>query len=154
MTIVSDRGLFTILLALFAILWASFCINWYVCGVKGFCEARPVVTTQTLATQPVATEERPQVACAPLITTDIIRGVRNDARDVARLQQFLDAAMGESLSITGIYTVADEAAVRRYQAAFASQILTPWGISQPTGRVQQTTRAAINAQYCAHQADL
>ncbi len=146
MTIVSDKGLFALLLFVFSILWASFCINWYVCGVKGFCD----VAAKTAAVVPVAQH----IDCAPLLTTDIIRGERNNAREVARLQQFFNAVGGTQLEVTGYYGAEDEAMVRRYQAAYAQQILAPWGIAQPTGRVQSTTRAAINAQYCAHQSSL
>jgi hypothetical protein len=127
----TQRGILALLLVLLAVAWALFSVQWYVCGVKGFCA--PAASAAT---------------CAPLITSDIVLGARNDAADVARLETFLDS-FGERLPVNGVYGRDDQAAVMRFQEAYRADVLAPWGLNHPTGRVMDTTRAAINAIHCA-----
>ena len=128
----SERGLVALLLVLVAAAWALFSVQWYVCGVKGFCApAQAAVAT-----------------CQPLLTSDILLGARNDAAEVARLETFL-RGLGENIAVNGVYGRDDDMAVRRFQEAYRTDVLSPWGLTRPTGRVMETTRAAINAIHCA-----
>jgi hypothetical protein len=75
-------------------------------------------------------------------------GRNNDVEQVRRLQQFLNSEMNAGLPVTGFFGPLTDAAVRAFQAKYASEILTPWGINEPTGYVYLTTRKKINEMYC------
>ena len=55
---------------------------------------------------------------------------------------------GAKLTVNGVYDAATLAAVNAFQAKYKSEILTPWGIGEPTGFVYLTTRKKINEMYC------
>ena len=93
---------------------------------------------------PVAKKE-----CETLIVTPIRLGNTNDVWDVKDLEDFLNAFEGESLEVNWVYDQADFEAVKRFQVKYASEILTPWGIKNPTGYVFKTTTEKINEIYCS-----
>ena len=97
--------------------------------------------TQALAVQPA---ER----CMPLIKSYMRLGAENNVEDVKNLQNFLNESEGESLVVTGEYNAATAAAVKRFQAKYTSEVLTPWGIDAPTGHVYYTTQRKINDLAC------
>lgn len=70
----------------------------------------------------------------------------NDPTEVRDLEKFLNAALGLSLPVDGVYGPADVAAVREYQAEFERAVLSVWGIDMPTGFVGITTRLHMNAR--------
>lgn len=104
--------------------------------------------------QPVKVEADPIVPvaekkCETLIVTPIKLGSNNDVGDVKDLEDFLNAFEGESLEVNGVYDQADFDAVKRFQTKYASEILTPWGIKNPTWYVFKTTTEKINEIYCS-----
>ncbi|HEY1037554.1 MAG TPA: Ig-like domain-containing protein [Candidatus Paceibacterota bacterium] len=62
--------------------------------------------------------------------------------EVSKIKLFLNRTQGESLGVGQSFDSALEAAVKRFQARFASKVLAPWGLSQPTGNWYQSTRKA------------
>ncbi len=96
--------------------------------------------------EPIATVEKKE--CQTLIVTPIKLWSQNDAGDVKDLEDFLNAFEGESLEVNWVYEQADVEAVKRLQLKYASEVLTPWGIKNPTGYVYKTTTKKINDIYC------
>ena len=114
----------------------------------------PVVEPEPTPAEPVEQEVQaiaptPKKECQTLIVTPIKLGNTNDAWDVKDLEDFLNAFEGESLEVNWVYDQADFEAVKRFQVKYASEILTPWGIKNPTGYVFKTTTEKINEIYCS-----
>ena len=95
--------------------------------------------------------------CAPLITTNIRLGIRNDPNEVKKLQQFLNTDPDTQVARSGVGSLGFEStifgplsrnAVNAFQRKYASEILAPLGISAPTGAVYASTREKINALSC------
>ena len=85
----------------------------------------------------------------PAATSTAQAGRANDPEQVKRLQYVLREFEGvSSVEINGIYDGATLAAVHIFQAKYASEILTPWGIRKSTGYVYLTTRKKVNEIYC------
>jgi len=87
-------------------------------------------------------------SCSAYISGFLRMGRDNDVEQVRRLQLFLNSEMNSGLPITGFFGPLTDAAVRAFQRKYTSEILTPWGISEPTGYVFLTTRKKINELYC------
>ena len=76
-------------------------------------------------------------------------GVQNDTLQVIKLQAFLKAfEKFDYVTINGVFDAATEQAVSEFQTRYASEVLTPWGITQPTGYVYVLTLAKINQIIC------
>lgn len=75
-------------------------------------------------------------------------GAENDFDQVVRLQAFLKIFEGANVEVNGTYDAASIAAVHSFQTKYASEILTPWEISNSTGYVYLTTRKKVNEIYC------
>ncbi len=86
--------------------------------------------------------------CELYLTEYIGYGRDNNPEEVERLQTFLNEEEGESLPVTGFYGEMTLAAVNRLQVKYASEILEPWGITEPTGYVYKTTTTFINNRKC------
>jgi hypothetical protein len=86
--------------------------------------------------------------CSQYLTAFIRSGKQNDEDQVRRLQTVLHDFEGAAIDINGIYDTATLGAVNAFQAKYASEVLTPWGISAPTGYVYLTTRKKVNEVYC------
>lgn len=86
-------------------------------------------------------------ACGPYITSFLRFGGANDAAQVRRLQQVLTLD-GETVAETGIFDRATLGAVKAFQTKYATRILAPWGLTQPTGTVYLTTRKVLNEIHC------
>ena len=89
--------------------------------------------------------------CEPLITEYIRPGKKNTPAQVSLLQTFLNDSEGENLKVTGIYDAPTIAALNRFQKKYATDILSPWGISHATGNVYYTTQKKINSVYCKNE---
>ncbi len=87
--------------------------------------------------------------CKKYLTTYIKQGADNNTDEVLKLQMFLHKEEADNgISINGIYDAATIAAVKRFQAHFANEILAPWGYYKPTGYVYYTTQKEINNIVC------
>lgn len=88
-------------------------------------------------------------ACDQYLTAFIRTGKANDEEQVKRLQAVLiEFEKAPGVQITGAYDEATLAAVHAFQAKYASEILTPWGVKESTGYVYLTTRKKVNEVYC------
>ncbi|PCI29559.1 hypothetical protein COB55_01930 [Candidatus Wolfebacteria bacterium] len=65
-----------------------------------------------------------------------------------KLQVFLQEFEGADVEITGIYDEKTTFAVAHFQTKYAEDILTPWGITEPTGYAYITTTRKINEIAC------
>lgn len=90
----------------------------------------------------------PVVSCDMFLTAFIKPGAKNDEDQVKRLQKILMSSEGASTTESGIYDDATVAAVHAFQAKYAAEILSPWGLTKSTGFVYLTTRKKINDLYC------
>ncbi len=72
----------------------------------------------------------------------------NRGAEVKTLQTFLNTTQGETLPLTGYFGSMTREAVKRFQKKYAAQILTPIGLSAPTGIVGNATRTVINSLAC------
>ncbi len=88
--------------------------------------------------------------CSPLLNGFMRRQDRiNKNADVEKLQKFLNDAVHTNLEITGLFGAETDAAVRKFQSQNADEILSPWGLKNPTGFVYLTTQRWINLKSCA-----
>ncbi len=67
---------------------------------------------------------------------------------IKSLQAFLNDYQTAGLSVNGAYDAATIAAVEKFQAAHAANILAPWGITEATGNFYLTTKRFANIEYC------
>lgn len=72
----------------------------------------------------------------------------NDAEQVEKLQKFLNDQGYANFVPTGFFGPLTEAAVKRFQQAYANEILAPWNIAEPTGLVYITTLRQVNLLEC------
>ncbi|RJR13401.1 hypothetical protein C4585_02170 [Candidatus Parcubacteria bacterium] len=96
-------------------------------------------------------------ACTALLTTNLGLRLRNDPQEVLKLQQFLNSDPDTVIASSGPGSPGNEttrfgsltaAAVKKFQLKYASEILYPLGLTQPTGNVYGSTRDKINALAC------
>ena len=64
-----------------------------------------------------------------------------------KLQMFL-TGQGFYTPATGIFDAMTDANVRLFQAKYATEILAPWDITEPTGYVYKTTLWKLNNLVC------
>ncbi|HVV15347.1 MAG TPA: peptidoglycan-binding domain-containing protein [Candidatus Paceibacterota bacterium] len=103
---------------------------------------------QVLGAETETPSEGEQCSTA-LLSTYMRMGQPNDLAEVAKLQVFLNGEMGSDLAVTGVFDAATDASVRAFQAKYASEVLAPWGITEPTGYVYKLTQWKINMINCA-----
>lgn len=84
--------------------------------------------------------------CVAILSTYLRPGSRGD--QVRALQTFLNENLGLHIPATGYFGPLTFAAVKQFQTANAAQVLTPWGLTQPTGLVYKTTQRWINLMHC------
>ncbi|OHA90451.1 MAG: hypothetical protein A3F53_01625 [Candidatus Zambryskibacteria bacterium RIFCSPHIGHO2_12_FULL_48_10] len=76
-------------------------------------------------------------------------GANNDPLQVIRLQAFLKAfEKFDYVTINGVFDEVTQMAVMEFQLRYKDDVLTPWGISEPTGYVYITTLGKINQILC------
>jgi peptidoglycan hydrolase-like protein with peptidoglycan-binding domain len=102
-----------------------------------------------LVSDPGVPKEFAPLVCKKLLKSYINLGANNIKDDVRKLQLFLNEKEGENLVVDSIYKKEDFDAVKRFQSKYQDQILLPWGNKYPTGNVNRTTVAKINAVSCA-----
>ncbi|MFW5853196.1 MAG: hypothetical protein ACOCU8_00975, partial [Patescibacteria group bacterium] len=91
--------------------------------------------------------EVPQ-SCGPYLLEFIRYGADNNPVEVLKLQTFLRVFEGYNVPLSGVYDLTTYMAVRNFQLRYASDVLDPWGITEPTGFVFITTTLKINYIYC------
>ncbi len=79
-------------------------------------------------------------ACGAYINSFMARGLRNNAGEVRKLQQFLNTNMNAGLPVTGTYGPLTTARVRAFQSS--------QGITPVSGNVYSLTQGAINRVIC------
>lgn len=90
--------------------------------------------------------------CAdPYLLAPLGFGWDNSAAEVSKLQNFLNRFISANLPITGFFGTLTRQAVMDFQLKYASDILAPWGITNPTGMVYHTTKKKINELVCTGQ---
>lgn len=90
-----------------------------------------------------------QTSCGIYVDKFLRKGLKtNNVEAVKKVQTFLNDYMHESLTVDGIYGSKTEAAVNRFQLTYKDKILTPWGISAPTGIFYLTTQTEVNNIMC------
>jgi hypothetical protein len=113
----------------------------------------PVVTTPTVTTTPLSITGTGTTYISPIdgttqdcrpFTTYLKIGKKNNTTEVKLWQAFLNKHMSENLTISGTYNKTTEAAIKRFQSKYTTEILTPWGLTKPTGYTYQSTRAQGN----------
>ena len=111
-------------------------------GMSGICCAIALMV-------PVAYAESKDVNSACVLMRETI-GVdeQNDRDEVLKLQVFLQTKESLPVALTGVYDPQTVVAVRLFQRRYASEILAPWGLSEPTGFVGVHTIEVINRLYC------
>lgn len=82
------------------------------------------------------------------LTTYMKLGAENNASEVTKLQSFLKNTELLTVDINGTFDQKTFDAVSVFQAKYASDVLTPWGVSTPTGEVYFTTQKKVNELYC------
>ncbi len=90
--------------------------------------------------------------CTPYISSFMKFGQKNKIEDVIRLQKFLNKELNLTIPVTGFFGKKTEAAVKQFQAKYATEILKPWvdaGIAtvlESTGYVYKTTLWFVNSK--------
>jgi hypothetical protein len=87
-------------------------------------------------------------SCNEYITSYLAASFNNNFDQVIRLQVFLKNREGADVDINGIMDNKTVNAVNMFQLKYKDEILTPWGISIPTGYVYYTTSKKINELNC------
>lgn len=97
----------------------------------------------------------PELVCPTVnfLTVFMRKGIDNNPNEVRKLQYFLNTHEGSSLTLSGVFDDATEAAVKAFQSKYSGDVLSPWGTTTPTGIVYVTTTRKINTIYCAEHPD-
>ena len=64
--------------------------------------------------------------------------------EVSRIKNYLNLLMGESLVVNNTFDKNLFEAVKKYQAVYGTEVLSPWGLKESTGYWYKTTRYAAN----------
>ena len=120
-----------------------------------------ILPTATTSTTTVATTS-PKVGPDTILTTNgstcstriallspIDVGLKNDPKEVKKLETFLNAYEGEKLKVDGLYGKLDVLAVKKWQAKYRANILTPMKLKNPTGTVYTSSMRQIERQTTA-----
>jgi hypothetical protein len=102
-----------------------------------------IPTSQILGLSTTTTPE-----CNPYLSNYLKSNSVNSESDVVKLQTFLSENNMYNSPVTGFFGPATETAVKDFQLKHRSEILDPWGLSEPTGQVYYTTKKTINEIYC------
>ncbi len=82
------------------------------------------------------------------ITSFFRADLANNGTELSKLQSFLKDIEGFDVDITGVYDEKTVAAVKAFQAKYASEILAPWGATEPSGFAYITTMKKVNELRC------
>ena len=73
----------------------------------------------------------------------------NKIEDINTVQNFLNQYMTSGLVVDGVFGPKTEAAVKAFQVKYATDILTPWNISTPTGLFYLSTLTKAKEITCS-----
>lgn len=118
--------------------------NGPIVGLLGGGGGGPVTYGAVLG---IATSSAP-TSCDTYLTAFIRAGQQNDPEQVRRLQTVLQQYERAPIMVNGTYDAPTVAATRAFQGRYASEILAPWRLTEPTGYVYLTTRKKVNEIYC------
>ncbi len=118
----------------------------------------PVPTTPPVITIPIVTPTIPASTTKTFISpidgttkdcpafTSYLKNKdkKNSVDEVKILQAFLNKYQNEKIPLTGYFGSQTLAAVKRFQLAYKSEILTPWKLTKPTGHVYRSTRTKMS----------
>ena len=110
--------------------------------------ATAVSAFQYVPTGQVLGASTSNASCSPLLSSYITQGGCNNPSQVASLQWFLNTFENAALKVTRVYDSATVSAVQAFQQKYAADILTPWGMTTPSGNVYYTTENEINNVVC------
>ena len=106
----------------------------------------PSIATSSVMLNSKNASSTPAGPCTPLITVYLRPGSGNPS-EVKKLQGFLNT-QGASLPLTGYFGPLTLKAVKNFQNTYASDVLAPVGLSQPSGLVYSMTQRKINSLVC------
>lgn len=117
----------------------------------GSCAAPAVYVNGACVNQNLSSQKQKEGLlnqCRPYLSKYIKLESKNDPNEVRKLQQFLIDYENEKLTIDGVYKYNDYDAVKRFQVKYSKDVLTPWGLTKPTGYVYKTTITKVNQIIC------
>ncbi|MCI5108245.1 MAG: hypothetical protein MRY49_00155 [Candidatus Pacebacteria bacterium] len=88
-------------------------------------------------------------SCGYLIKDYLSYGGSNDTTQVMLLQAYLKGVEKLDVSITGVFDEKTLSGVKDFQEKYRDEILSPWGVKDPTGYVYITTKNKINEVFCS-----
>jgi hypothetical protein len=83
-----------------------------------------------------------------VVDTYMRRGYRNVADEVQTLQNFLNGYMQSGLVVDSMFGPMTETAVRAFQLRQKDRVMTPWGLTAPTGIFYKTSLAEAKRLMC------
>jgi hypothetical protein len=88
-------------------------------------------------------------SCGIYVDKFLKKGLKgNDPAAVGKIQSFLNDYTSSGLNVDGKFGPMTDAALKAFQLAHADKILTPWGLTKPTGIFYLTTQTAVNNIMC------
>lgn len=131
------------------------CLPGYSCGsgaptgtVTTNTGTTPVTGTPTQQPGAVVTiDTTTSSKSCPIFTEYLKKGSRdgrNGISEVSKVQEFLNRKLGLGLVIDGIFGKRTHSAVSTFQSQNFNQVLSPWGLTGPTGWWYQSTRSFAN----------
>lgn len=128
-------------------------INYQKSGVNKpslciYADATSIISLPSVTSSPVSI---PVITCSDALypTAPIRLGANNDPAQVKLLQRYLNEYEHSNLGVDGVYDKEDENAVIAWQEKYASQILTPWGLTHGTGYVFTTSLKKLKELFSA-----
>ena len=107
------------------------------------------VTNTEANTSSIPTVGQSVCKAGDYITAYMKQGIDNNPVEVTKLQNFLNEYEGANISVTGVFDASTTAAVKVFQVKYTKDVLSPWGITNPTGIVYITTTHEINNIFCS-----
>jgi hypothetical protein len=87
-------------------------------------------------------QEKQGIECPYFTQTANVGAVNSD---VPRIKEFLNRVVGSTLNVqSSVYDAATADAVSLYQQRNITRVLTPWGLTRPTGFWYQSTMKVAN----------
>ena len=115
-------------------------------SLSGITSGTPVSAIST-GTPVSATSSEP--VCAEMLKTYMKKGKNNNTAEVKKLQGLLNKYLGLKIPTTGFFGNMTIDGVKAFQLKYKDSVLTPWGITAPTGYFYKTTQRQMNLLLCS-----